>query len=205
MRLRTIPITSSMPAAAILACVRRNDALNKEFRREGWPPYDTRFGLHVGDAVVGNIGSSDRMNYTALGATINLASRLEGPEQELWHARAGQRGRARARRTRFPVPQRRQHQAEGICGSRSRSANCAASVAQADEAEITMCRRWDEIYRLDRAGGRGRRRWSVSRASCSIIPEDGIAQYHAAAVSRHGAGSREKRHERPRSSAGGDC
>jgi len=29
----------------------------------------TRVGLHIGDAVVGNIGSEDRMNYTALGAT----------------------------------------------------------------------------------------------------------------------------------------
>jgi len=33
--------------------------------------------LHVGQAVVGNIGSADRMNYTVLGATVNLAARLE--------------------------------------------------------------------------------------------------------------------------------
>jgi adenylate cyclase len=63
---------------AVLECVRRNEETNRIFAHEGWPPYITRFGLHVGDAVVGNIGSADRMNYTALGATINLASRLEG-------------------------------------------------------------------------------------------------------------------------------
>ena len=63
---------------AVLACLRKNDELNESFRSEGWPPYETRFGLHVGDAVVGNVGSSERMNYTALGATINLAARLEG-------------------------------------------------------------------------------------------------------------------------------
>jgi adenylate cyclase len=41
------------------------------------PPIRTRVGIHCGEAIVGNVGSSDRMNYTALGATVNLASRLE--------------------------------------------------------------------------------------------------------------------------------
>ncbi|MGY4376083.1 adenylate cyclase [Bradyrhizobium sp. i1.3.6] len=100
---------------AILACLAANEALNQEFWREGWPPYDTRFGLHVGDAVVGNIGSSDRMNYTALGATINLASRLEGLNKNYGTRVAGQRGGPRQRRRSVPVPQRRQHHAEGIC------------------------------------------------------------------------------------------
>jgi adenylate cyclase len=63
---------------AVLACVARNKELNEAFRKAGWPAYATRFGLHTGDAVVGNVGSSDRMNYTALGANINLAARLEG-------------------------------------------------------------------------------------------------------------------------------
>lgn len=62
---------------AVLRCIEINQSLNEEFAREGWPAYQTRFGLHVGDTMIGNIGSSDRMNYTALGATVNLASRLE--------------------------------------------------------------------------------------------------------------------------------
>ena len=62
---------------AVLACIEANRELNAEFQREGWPVYNTRFGLHVGDAVVGNIGSRDRMNYTVLGATVNLAARLD--------------------------------------------------------------------------------------------------------------------------------
>jgi adenylate cyclase len=62
---------------AVLACIKANDDLNREFEREGWPVYGTRFGLHAGDAVVGNIGSPDRMNYTVLGANVNLAARLE--------------------------------------------------------------------------------------------------------------------------------
>jgi adenylate cyclase len=63
--------------AAVLACIEANRKLNAEFEREGWPAYHTRFGVHVGDVVVGNIGSSDRMNYTVLGAAVNLAARLE--------------------------------------------------------------------------------------------------------------------------------
>ena len=63
---------------AVLGCLRRNEELNRQFEQDQWPSYSTRFGLHVGDAVVGNIGSVDRMNYTALGATINLAARIEG-------------------------------------------------------------------------------------------------------------------------------
>jgi adenylate cyclase len=63
--------------AAALACQEANRDLNEAFEREGWPAYRTRFGIHVGEAVVGIIGSHDRMSYTALGATVNLAARLE--------------------------------------------------------------------------------------------------------------------------------
>ena len=59
---------------ARLAC----EKLNSQFETEGLKPFFTRFGIHVGDAVVGNVGSTERMNYTALGNTVNLAARLEG-------------------------------------------------------------------------------------------------------------------------------
>jgi adenylate cyclase len=63
--------------AAALACREVSRRMNAEFEREGWPAYATRFGLHTGEAVVGNIGSEDRMSYTVLGSTVNLAARLE--------------------------------------------------------------------------------------------------------------------------------
>jgi adenylate cyclase len=58
------------------------EQLNAQFRAEGLQPFHTRFGIHVGEAVVGNLGSAERMNYTALGSPVNLASRLEGLNKE---------------------------------------------------------------------------------------------------------------------------
>jgi adenylate cyclase len=43
----------------------------------------TRVGLHTGPANVGNFGSADRVDYTAFGQNVNLASRLEGLNKHL--------------------------------------------------------------------------------------------------------------------------
>jgi class 3 adenylate cyclase len=63
---------------AALLCVRRLRVLNAKWASEGKPELHTRFGISSGEVSVGNMGSSERMNYTVLGDAVNLASRLEG-------------------------------------------------------------------------------------------------------------------------------
>lgn len=63
---------------AALRLSKASEELNQRRRDSGLPLLRTRVGIHTGAAVVGNLGSTDRMDYTALGASVNLASRLEG-------------------------------------------------------------------------------------------------------------------------------
>jgi adenylate cyclase len=67
--------------AAALACIREVTLLNDRRRAAGAPALNARFGIHTGPVVVGNLGSKERLNYTAIGDTVNLASRLEGLNQ----------------------------------------------------------------------------------------------------------------------------
>lgn len=62
----------------VLAAQARLAGFNRRLEAQGQEPMTTRFGLHTGACVIGNVGSSDRMNYTAIGANVNLAARLEG-------------------------------------------------------------------------------------------------------------------------------
>lgn len=68
----------------ILACraaLRCREALQELYDSSDWghaPRFETRFGLHRCVASVGHFGAPDRLNYTAIGDGINLASRLEG-------------------------------------------------------------------------------------------------------------------------------
>jgi adenylate cyclase len=67
---------------AALAAKAASERVNDEFIKEGLPVFATRIGLHVGEAIVGSIGSAERMDYTVLGASVNLAARLEGLNKE---------------------------------------------------------------------------------------------------------------------------
>ncbi|MBL0372299.1 adenylate/guanylate cyclase domain-containing protein [Rhizobium sp. KVB221] len=57
---------------------RRLKIFNDRQRSRNLPEFRTRCGIHTGMAVVGSVGATDRLQYTAMGDTINVASRLEG-------------------------------------------------------------------------------------------------------------------------------
>ena len=56
---------------------------NAERVKRGQAPIQVRIGINTGPAVVGNIGSSSRVNYTLIGDTVNVAERLERLAAEL--------------------------------------------------------------------------------------------------------------------------
>ncbi len=72
--------------ACLAACEMQADMeeLRRQFKAEGLPEIRMRVGIHSCTAVIGNLGSSDRFDYTAIGDGVNLAARLEGVNK-LYH------------------------------------------------------------------------------------------------------------------------
>ncbi|XOF34965.1 MAG: CHASE2 domain-containing protein [Candidatus Electrothrix sp. YB6] len=61
-----------------LSMLRELAELNRNWQKEGLSEVQIGIGLHFGQARVGNMGSQHRFDYTVIGDTVNLASRLEG-------------------------------------------------------------------------------------------------------------------------------
>jgi adenylate cyclase len=56
--------------------------LHEKWRAEGNPLVDFRVGINTGEAIVGNVGSENRFDYTIMGDEVNLGSRLEGANKK---------------------------------------------------------------------------------------------------------------------------
>lgn len=71
---------------AVLAAVKMQQELRtlcSQWETDGRRPVKMGIGINSGPAIVGNIGSEERMEYTAIGDTVNLAARLESATKEL--------------------------------------------------------------------------------------------------------------------------
>jgi adenylate cyclase len=73
---KPVPEHAMAACRAALACQRRLAELRAAPRPSGLP-LEARIGLNSGAVLVGNIGSRDRLNYSAVGDPVNVASRLE--------------------------------------------------------------------------------------------------------------------------------
>ena len=72
------PNHAKMAVKTALQMMESLDEFNAEVVKEGVPPFGMGLGINTGTVVVGNMGSDQRFDYTCLGDSVNLASRLEG-------------------------------------------------------------------------------------------------------------------------------
>ncbi len=156
---------------ASVRCQRKLAERRAEFEKRTGAVLKMRIGLNTGPVVVGNMGSSNRFDYTVLGDAANLASRLEGANKALgtymmvaeatWALTNGafpgrELGQLTVVGRKTPV---RVYEATGLEGE---------SVSAAEKAFATALARV-------RAG-----QWAEAAAAFAALPDDAAAQIYAA-------------------------
>ncbi|PSI00134.1 adenylate/guanylate cyclase domain-containing protein, partial [Synechococcus lacustris] len=76
-RSRGVAIEAVQAVRCALAMGERLEQLNQQWQINNIAPLASGIGIASGDAVVGQIGSPQRLDFTVIGDTVNLASRLE--------------------------------------------------------------------------------------------------------------------------------
>ena len=71
------PNAASEAVESALGMQQALNMLNRERGMDGAPPIRHRIGIHAGPAIVGNVGTSHRLEFTVIGNTVNVASRIE--------------------------------------------------------------------------------------------------------------------------------
>lgn len=81
-------------AVNAIACARAMEAelvrLNERWRMEHLPTARMRIGIVTGEAVAGSLGSAERLKYTTIGDTVNIAARLESFQKDQWDPTPGE-------------------------------------------------------------------------------------------------------------------
>ncbi|MGO8912542.1 MAG: adenylate/guanylate cyclase domain-containing protein [Bradyrhizobium sp.] len=172
------PNHAANACAAALAFQRANAGLNAEFEKEGWRTYQTRIGLHTGEAVVGNIGSEDRMNYTVLGATVNLAARLEGLNRNYGTSILVSEALRQRTASRFLYRSVDRISPKGFAEA-FEIYELRGERGEGDMADDELCRQWEAVYPALHNGP-----LAVAESELSAFlrnyPEDQIGLYHQA-------------------------
>jgi adenylate cyclase len=75
------PFLACQASLEVLKKVRELEPLFQE--KFGLPNFRIGIGLHTGPVILGNIGTAERLNYTVMGDSVNLAARLQGANKEL--------------------------------------------------------------------------------------------------------------------------
>jgi adenylate cyclase len=80
------PVAHPDDARRAIACglhmIRRNEEYNQGRAKKGLDPLVIGIGIHTGEAVVGTIGAREKMEYTAIGNTVNVSARVEGENKK---------------------------------------------------------------------------------------------------------------------------
>ena len=151
--LAIFPVIGGEPRSACDSALRAVSAarvgmahLDDVRHRQGLPPLSFGVALHLGEIFWGNIGAADRLDFTAIGPSVNLVSRLEGLCRPLGRRRPGL-GRIRRRNrcgadpawnpcaARHRIPVRRIHRA-GELSRRIVDAQTHKVVARMERSEI---------------------------------------------------------------------
>ncbi len=170
---------------AALAALEVSARIAVELAARGLPPIQTRIGIHSGTAVVGNMGSAERFDYTAIGDTVNLASRLEGANKAFGT-------RCLASETTWAMATAgdgnagdgdevlgREVGRVGVLGREApiRVFEPLALRRRATAADLALATKWQTVVRTLAAGDRGAARAALA-ACADLRPGDGLTRLY---------------------------
>jgi adenylate cyclase len=182
-----------LACAAALRLQKATAAFNETRLAQGLPPLLTRVGVHTGEAVVGNIGTDERMDYTALGSVVNLTSRLEALNKYYGTSiLASKRVRDAVNRSFLfrsadVVVPKGLAEAQATFELLGAKANSAYPEVAVSSRMLGYCSRWERAMTLYRT-----KQWPSALAEFAalseMMPEDGLAKRYVRRIERLVAG-----------------